>query len=163
MPDPAVTALPSVPAGQVVATGGLVFADDLPDGLVVADDLGRVVVFNPAAARLTGTAPLNALGREVRQVLPLRDAEGRDWWACTDPYGGLSTRTRHPERPLFLPDGTEVLVTVRYVRGRAPAPGWTGPARPGRRGAAARRQSPRHPAAGPPGTQPRRPGLHRGP
>jgi len=134
MPDPAVTALPSVPAGQVVATGGLVCADDLPDGLVVADHLGRVVVFNHAAARLTGTAPLNALGREVRQVLPLRDAEGRDWWACVDPYGGLSTRTRHPERPLFLPDGTEFLVTVGYVRApRFPGTGldWTGPARPG--------------------------------
>ena len=134
MPDPAVTALPSVPAGQVVATGGLVCADDLPDGLVVADHLGRVVVFNHAAARLTGTAPLNALGREVRQVLPLRDAEGRDWWACVDPYGGLSTRTRHPERPLFLPDGTEFLVTVGYVRApRFPGTGldWPGPVQPG--------------------------------
>jgi len=134
MPDPAVTALPSVPAGRVVATGGLVCADDLPDGLVVADQLGRVVVFNRAASRLTGTAPLNALGRDVRQVLPLRDAEDRDWWACADPYGGLSTRTRHPEQPLFLPDGTEYLVTVGYVRvPRFPdaGPGWPGPVRSG--------------------------------
>ena len=31
-------------------------ADELPDGLVVADDAGRVVVFNRAAVRLTGIA-----------------------------------------------------------------------------------------------------------
>jgi signal transduction histidine kinase len=116
MPDRSVPALVSVPAGQVVASGGLVCADDLPDGLVVADHVGRVVVFNTAATRLTGIAALNALGRDIRQVLPLRDAEGRGWWACVDPYRGLSTRTRHPELPLCLPDGTEFLVTLGYVR-----------------------------------------------
>ena len=75
-----------MPAGQVVASGGLVGADDLPDGPVIADHLGRVVVFNQAATRLTGIAALNALGRDVRQVLPLRDSEDRGWWAwftCT--------------------------------------------------------------------------------
>ena len=133
-PDSAVSAVASVPAGQVVASGGLVCADDLPDGLVVADHLGRVVVFNQAATRLTGIAALNALGRDVRQVLPLRDAEGRGWWACVDPYRGLSTRTRHPELPLYL-DGTEFLVTMGYVRVPRCAPGagpdWPGPVRPG--------------------------------
>src|SRR4029079_17756099 len=49
-------------------------------------------------------------------VLPLRDAEGRDWWVCADPYHGLPTRTRHPERSLYLADGTEILVSVGYVR-----------------------------------------------
>ena len=133
-PDSAVSALASVPAGQVVASGGLVCADDLPDGLVVADHLGRIVVFNQAAARLTGIAALNALGRDVRQVLPLRDSEGRGWWACVDPYRGLSTRTRHPELPLYL-EGTEFLVTMGYVRVPRCAPGaghdWPGPVRPG--------------------------------
>ncbi len=128
MPDPAVTGLPSVPAGQAVPAGGLVCADDLPDGLVIADHVGRVIVFNQAAARLTGTAPCAALGRDIRQVLPLRDAEGRGWWACINPYGGLSTRTRHPEQPLFLPDGTEFLVTMSYVRvPRRPSLAWAGP------------------------------------
>ncbi|HEY8045972.1 MAG TPA: PAS domain-containing sensor histidine kinase [Streptosporangiaceae bacterium] len=127
-------AVASVPAGQVVASGGLVCADDLPDGLVVADHIGRVVVFNQAATRLTGIAPLNALGRDVRQVLPLRDAEGRGWWACADPYRGLSTRTRHPELPLYLPDGSEFLVTMGYVRvPRCASAGqdWPGPVRAG--------------------------------
>ena len=134
-PDSSVTSLAGVPAGQVVASGGLVCADDLPDGLVVADHLGRIVVFNTAASRLTGIAALNALGRDVRQVLPLRDGEDRGWWACIDPYRGLSTRTRHPELPLYLPGGTEFLVTMGYVRlpRCSPATGldWPGPIRPG--------------------------------
>jgi signal transduction histidine kinase len=95
---------------------GLVLADDLPDGLVIADHAGVVKVFNRAATRLTGIAAALALGRDVRQVLPLRDREGRSWWTLAQPYGGLSTRTRHPERSLYLPDGTELLVTVGYVR-----------------------------------------------
>ena len=91
-------------------------ADELPDGLIVADETGQVTVFNAAAARLTGVDPAEALGKDLFGVLPLHDADGRDWWALTDPYHGLHTRTRHPERPLFLADGTEVLVHVRYVR-----------------------------------------------
>jgi signal transduction histidine kinase len=98
--------------------GGLVRADDLPDGLVVADHAGRVTVFNRAASRLTGIAAETALGRDVRDALPLRDADGRCWWAQTKPYGGLYTRTRHPERSLYLPDGTELLVSMGYVRDR---------------------------------------------
>jgi signal transduction histidine kinase len=107
-----------VPAGQADALASLVIADDLPDGLVIADQAGRVEVFNAAAARLTGTPAADALGRDVRQVLPLHDVDGRCWWECTDPYHGLCTRTRHPETSLYLPDGTEVLATMGYVRER---------------------------------------------
>jgi PAS domain S-box-containing protein len=106
---------------------GLVFADDLPDGLVIADRSGLVTVFNRAATRLTGIEPGRALGRDVREILPLRDSQERSWWAQSRPYDGLSTRTRHPERPLYLPDGTELLVTVGYVRdprSGQPRPGW---------------------------------------
>ncbi|NUS58278.1 MAG: PAS domain-containing protein [Streptomycetaceae bacterium] len=90
--------------------------DDLPDGLMVAGRDARVVVFNAAAARITGIPAGSAVGRDFRDVLPLHDAEGRDWWKCLAPYDGLSTRTRHPERVLFLPGGTEVLVTAAYRR-----------------------------------------------
>src|SRR5215469_15005913 len=76
----------------------LVLADDLPDGLIVADQAGRVAVFNRAATRLTGIAAAGALGRDVWDVLPLRDRDDRCWWSATKPYDGLSTRTRHPER-----------------------------------------------------------------
>jgi len=129
--DGIVSGQASAHAGALAATtdfsGGLVLADDLPDGLVIADHAGRVSVFNRAAARLTGISPADALGHDIRQVLPLQDASERCWWTATDPYDGLSTRSRHPECCLFLPDGTELLVTVGYVRcprGTGPREGW---------------------------------------
>jgi signal transduction histidine kinase len=84
--------------------------------VVVADEVGRIVVFNRVAARLTRLDPAEVIGKFVFDVLPLRDAEARDWWVFADPYHGLPTRTRHPERSLYLADGTEILVTVGYVR-----------------------------------------------
>lgn len=95
---------------------GALDPDDLPDGLLVAGPDGRVAVFNIAARRLTGVAAEAAIGRDFRDVLPLHDGEGRDWWKCSAPYDGLSTRTRHPEQTLFLPDGTELLVSAAYRR-----------------------------------------------
>lgn len=97
-------------------------ATDLPDGLVVADARGRVVVCNRMAERLAGKPAADALGRDYREVLPLHDAQGRDWWKCTDPYGGLRIRTRQPEHTLFFPDGREVLLAARYLRDRPCGP-----------------------------------------
>jgi signal transduction histidine kinase len=97
-------------------------ADELPDGLVVADETGRVVVFNRAAARLTAVPAEEAIGKYVFDVLPFRDDDGRDWWVFADPYHGLATRTRHPERSLSLTEGTELLVSVGYVRDRRGGP-----------------------------------------
>ncbi|MBC7374716.1 MAG: PAS domain-containing sensor histidine kinase, partial [Frankiales bacterium] len=57
------------------------------------------------------------LGRDLREVLPLTDDQGRDWWTCTDPWGGLISRTRQPERSLLLAGRGELLVTAGYVRG----------------------------------------------
>lgn len=95
--------------------------DDLPDGVVVADADGRVVALNPAAERLLGTTADTALGRDFREVLPLTDSQGRDWWVCTDPYGGLRSRRRQPECQLSYTAGgtgaTDLLVTASYVRG----------------------------------------------
>ena len=104
-----------LPEGPV-PIGSLVCADELPDGVVVADEVGRIIVFNRVAARLTGLDPAEVIGKFVFDVLPLRDADGRDWWVYADPYHGLPTRTRHPERSLYLADGTEILVSVGYVR-----------------------------------------------
>jgi PAS domain S-box-containing protein len=110
-----VSGVSPLPEGPV-PIGSLVFADELPDGVVVADEAGRIVVFNRVAARLTGLDPAEVIGKFVFDVLPLRDADGRDWWVYADPYHGLPTRTRHPERSLYLADGTEILVSVGYVR-----------------------------------------------
>jgi signal transduction histidine kinase len=94
--------------------------DDLPDGVLVVDDTWCVVVLNAAAERLLGMSADSAMGRDLREVLPLVDETGRDWWACTDPFGGLQTRTRQPERGLQVSggvaEGRDLLVTASYVR-----------------------------------------------
>jgi PAS domain S-box-containing protein len=94
--------------------------DDLPDGVIVTDAVGTVVLLNPAAERILSTTADAAVGRDLRQVLPLADEQHRDWWECTDPYAGLATRTRQPERRLQVSKGAllgrELLVTAAYVR-----------------------------------------------
>src|SRR6201996_7134238 len=112
--DCGVSPLPEGP----VPIGSLIFADELPDGVVIADEVGRIVVFNRAAGRLTGLDPAEVVGKFIFDVLALQDSEGRDWWLCADPYHGLAIRTRHPEHSLFIADGTEVLASVGYVRDR---------------------------------------------
>ncbi|GAA4796852.1 MULTISPECIES: ATP-binding protein [Streptomyces] len=104
---------------DAVRTGASAYGldpDDLPDGLVVADEAGRVVCFNEAAVRITAVPKARALGAALEHALPLEDLKGRRWWALTDPYGGLATRVAQPERNLLLPGGREVLVSARYVR-----------------------------------------------
>jgi signal transduction histidine kinase len=100
----------------VRGTDGLIPYDELPDGLVVADGDGRVVVFNRAAVRITGLDAGAALGKDIEDALALEGLDGRPWWPCAAPYAGLRTATGHPERNLLLPGGKEVLVTSRYIR-----------------------------------------------
>jgi PAS domain S-box-containing protein len=102
--------------GRVVAAASTIGIDDLPDGLVVTDRFGRVLAVNRAAARLTGVAVERAVGRDMNEVFPLRDNDGREWWKALDPEGGLRTRSRVPERPLHLPGGQELYVAARFVR-----------------------------------------------
>jgi signal transduction histidine kinase len=90
--------------------------ENLPDGVVVVGADSIVVACNAAAARILGV-PCDALvGLSLGDALPLTDAAGRDWWQVTNPFGGLSSRTRQVERVLQLPDGRYVLVTAAYVR-----------------------------------------------
>ncbi|WP_086829608.1 ATP-binding protein [Streptomyces sp. NRRL B-24572] len=107
---------PEPPAVTAAAGFAGLDPDDLPDGLVIADETGRVVCFNAAARRITAVTDDRALGLPLDEALPLEDLKGRRWWALTDPYGGLSTRRGQPERNLLLPGGREVLVSARYVR-----------------------------------------------
>ncbi|WP_435256015.1 ATP-binding protein [Streptomyces althioticus] len=115
------TAGPPAPRPGDVADLGL-DPDQLPDGLVVADEHGRVICFNAAAVRITAVPAEQALGRSLETALPLEDLEGRRWWQLTDPYGGLAIRVGQPERNLLLPGGREVLVSARYVRTRPTGP-----------------------------------------
>ncbi|MEV5320574.1 ATP-binding protein [Streptomyces sp. NPDC052687] len=112
---------PAPRAGDPAAELGI-DPDDLPDGLVVADEHGRVVCFNAAAERITAVRAADALGQRLEKALPLEDLDGRRWWQLTDPYGGLAIRVRQPERNLLLPGGREVLVSARYVRAEPTGP-----------------------------------------
>jgi len=132
-PAPPTVLVPAA-AGPAAGSGGsngeagpahalALLADDLPDGLVVADAEGRVVGLNRAAERVLGRTAVDVVGRDIREALPLQDTDGHGWWACTDPWGGLATRTGHRERLLLLPGPSgqrEVLVTAAY---RRPGPG----------------------------------------
>ncbi|HVH95041.1 MAG TPA: PAS domain-containing protein, partial [Nocardioidaceae bacterium] len=66
--------------------------DALPDGVVVADENGRVTVLNDAAQRLLGVA--DGVGKHLSDVLALQDRAGNTWFNCANPYSGLPTRTR---------------------------------------------------------------------
>lgn len=93
-------------------------ADDLPDGLVVADAQERVVEFNRAAESMLGMSRDEALGRPVREVLELDDHRGRYWYECLKPYDGLVTRTRLTEGLWYPAAGGELLVTAGLIRDR---------------------------------------------
>ncbi|MGZ6792599.1 MAG: PAS domain-containing protein, partial [Mycobacteriales bacterium] len=99
--------------------------DELPDGVVVADASGTVTAVNLAAARMLQAGADQLVGRGLAEVLPLVDAQSREWWACSDPFGGLDTRTRQPERALQVASGPlkgrELLVTAAYVRDESKA------------------------------------------
>ncbi len=80
--------------------------DDLPDGVVVVDAAGTVTQVNPAATRILATTADAVIGRSLPDVLPLVDAQSRDWWACSRPFDGLDTRTRQPEVSLQVSGGS---------------------------------------------------------
>ena len=100
--------------------------DEMPDGVLVAGPDGRVVELNRLGRRLLGLATEDVLGRDYRDVLPLIDPAGSDWWRCIDPYRGLRTRSGHPEQLLEVRNGRhagrELLVTARYVRAEPGGP-----------------------------------------
>jgi signal transduction histidine kinase len=88
----------------------------------VAGPDGRVTALNRAARRMLGTTG-DPHGRDYREVLPLVDSAGADWWSFVSPYRGIGNRTGHPERLLELRGSSrEFLVTARYVRDRPGGP-----------------------------------------
>jgi signal transduction histidine kinase len=88
--------------------------DTLPDGVVVADGSGTVTLMNSAATRLLRNG--DGIGQHLAEVVPLQDRTGNTWFACTQPYTGLPTRSRLSEQAWYLSDGTELLVTARILR-----------------------------------------------
>jgi hypothetical protein len=94
--------------------------DELPDGVVVTDAVGSVLLVNTAAERILRCPADQLVGSDIRAQLPLADAQGRDWWACSRPFEGLDTRSRQPEQRLHVAEGPhtgrELFVTTRFVR-----------------------------------------------
>jgi diguanylate cyclase (GGDEF)-like protein/PAS domain S-box-containing protein len=56
--------------------------DAIADGMISADQDGRIVLMNPAAEQLTGYNSTEAIGREVRSIFTLRDGVTGDIQPC---------------------------------------------------------------------------------
>lgn len=88
--------------------------DSLPDGVVVADGTGTVLLVNKTARRMLG--PKARAGASLAEAVALQNQDGTDWYSEARPLDGLNTRSGIPEHSWLLLDGTEVLVTTRLQR-----------------------------------------------
>ena len=139
-------------------------ADDLPDGLVIADHAGRVTVFNRAASRLTGIPVRPAIGPDVRQVLAAAGLRRAQLVARPPtPTTACPSAPGTPRCPCTSPTGPSCWSPVATCGHRAaPQPRRRHRDAHRRRGPAPGVRAARCAAAGPPRAQPRRPGVHRG-
>jgi signal transduction histidine kinase len=87
----------------------------LPDGLVVVGGDRMIRFVNREALRILRCERADVEGRPLLEGLPFTDKYGRDWWAHTDPWGGLTSSPGHREKLLVAPKGHDVLVTARYI------------------------------------------------
>lgn len=94
--------------------------DALPDGVVIADGDGRILLVNATARAMLGNQA--HVGADLAEALTLQDQDAADWFAQVRPYDGLGTRSGVPEQSWLLPDGSEVLVTARLQRARPNSP-----------------------------------------
>ena len=97
-------------------------AELLPDGLVVVGRDRRIRFVNAEALRDPRTCDRADARRHAPSATscPLHDNDGRDWWAHTDPWGGLATRTGHREKLLVGPERQRG-ARHRALRPRRPA------------------------------------------
>jgi PAS domain S-box-containing protein len=74
----------------------------IADGVVATDRLGRVILINPAATTITGWSAFDAVGRSVREVLPLQanDDAARE----IDPMTIPERAKRHIDHDVTLSD-----------------------------------------------------------
>lgn len=86
----------------------------LPDGVVIADGDGLVLLVNETAREMLGNQARP--GAHLAEALTLQDQDAGDWYGQVRPYDGLAIRTGVPEQSWLLPDGSEVLVTTRLSR-----------------------------------------------
>jgi signal transduction histidine kinase len=96
--------------------------DTLPDGVVIADGGGIVVLVNEPALRMLGEQARP--GTRLEAALTLQDQDAADWFSQVHPYDGLAIQSGVPEQSWLLPDGSEVLVTTRLTRDDAGGIAW---------------------------------------
>lgn len=90
--------------------------DEFPDGILIANEEGIVVSANAVLMRLSRAPDEMFVGRHLADAIPLGDLNGHMWFACTQPYEGLNTRTRISEQSWWSPRGNEYLVTASLIR-----------------------------------------------
>src|SRR5260370_39437838 len=95
-PGRTVTGLVGLITPVSVMGGSMACADELPDGLVIADHARRVLVVNRAASRLTGIPAHAAIGGDGRGLPALHGTDGRCSGAWSSPYRAPAIRRRHP-------------------------------------------------------------------
>ena len=88
--------------------------DALPDGVLIADRDGVVLLVNATAREMLGERA--HVGAHLAQALTLQDQDAGDWFGVVRPFEGLGTRSGVPEQSWLLRDGSEVLVTTRLLR-----------------------------------------------
>jgi signal transduction histidine kinase len=93
--------------------------DLLPDGVIIADADGQVVVCNQAATALLGIdEPIvgDDGGQSLADVMAITNYDGAKWFDAVNPYGGLRSRRVLLESLWYATDGRELLVVVRLYR-----------------------------------------------
>lgn len=90
--------------------------DEMPDGILIADENGIVVSANTALMRLASVPRDMIFGRHLSDAMPFDDLNGNMWFDCMKPYEGLDTRTRISEQSWWSPRGNEYLVTASLIR-----------------------------------------------
>jgi two-component system phosphate regulon sensor histidine kinase PhoR len=78
--------------------------NSMGDGLIAVDEAERLVIYNPAASRIVGLPRSKVMGRPAREILKVRDAEGRALMTPEAPIAGLGFARQ--------PDGREIPVAI---------------------------------------------------
>ncbi len=96
------------------------YLDELPDAVVVVSADGIVTYANRAAERLGRANGDPLTGQPLDQALPLREANGRGWWACSAKLRRLPGVRGVPARRLDLVQGDRVVkveFAATFLRG----------------------------------------------
>jgi signal transduction histidine kinase len=96
--------------------------DHYPDGVIIAGPDGSVEYVNSRIRVMARAVGDEMLGMHLKEAVPFDDLNGNSWYDCTQPYEGLTTRTRISEQSWWSPKGSEYLITASLVRSRPGGP-----------------------------------------